>query len=148
MLLSQTAEYALRAMAHLATVPEGHAVRARDLSEATGIPAPYASKVLRRLVAARLLAAQKGHGGGFKLARPPEQVRFIDVLQAADDSLQPDRCAFGWGRCGARAPCLLHDPMSALKDSVLDWARRTTLASVRRPGGRPATLGPRRRSAP
>jgi Rrf2 family iron-sulfur cluster assembly transcriptional regulator len=145
MLLSQTAEYALRAMAFLATAPPGSAVRARDLSQATGIPAPYASKVLRRMVAAGLLSGQKGHGGGFQLSRPPEEIRFLDVLEAADDSLQPDRCAFGLGRCGGHNPCLLHDSMAALKESVLAWARRTTLAAaVPRPAPSPGAA--RRRS--
>ena len=54
MLLPQTAEYALRAMAWLATIPQDEPVRARDLSQATGIPPHYLSKVLRRLVLADL----------------------------------------------------------------------------------------------
>jgi len=68
MLLSQTAEYALRAMAWLATVSGDEPVRAVDLSSATGIPTHYLSKVLRRLVLANLLESQKGQGGGFSLS--------------------------------------------------------------------------------
>lgn len=131
MILSQTAEYALRAMAYLATLPEGTAVRARDVSDVTGIPTPYASKVLRRMVEKGLLCAQKGHGGGFRLGRPPESIRFLDVLEAADDSLEPQRCAFGWEKCSPTRPCLLHEPIAVLKESLLTWARETTLASVR-----------------
>ncbi|MBW2295571.1 MAG: Rrf2 family transcriptional regulator, partial [Deltaproteobacteria bacterium] len=68
MVLSQTAEYALRAMAWLATAPTREPVRAKDLSVATGIPSHYLSKVMRRLVLAGLLISQKGQGGGFLLA--------------------------------------------------------------------------------
>jgi Rrf2 family transcriptional regulator, iron-sulfur cluster assembly transcription factor len=131
MILSQTAEYALRAMAYLAILPEGTAVRARDVSDFAGIPTPYASKVLRRMVEKGLLCAQKGHGGGFRLSRPPEAIRFLDVLEAADDSLETQRCAFGWEKCSGARPCLLHEPFRALKESLLRWARDTTLASVR-----------------
>jgi len=134
MLFSQTAEYALRAMAHLALAPDGAAVRARDLSAETGIPSDYVSKVMRRMVRAGLLHSQKGHGGGFRLARPRGEIRFLDVLAAADERIDPHRCAFGWGRCGDQAPCPLHESFSSLKQAVLDWAARTTLADVGRVG--------------
>src|SRR5689334_13347948 len=79
-LISQTAEYALRALALIAALPEGRSLTAIELSEHASVPVHYLSKVLRRLVAAGLLSSQKGHGGGFCLARPAEQVRFLDVL--------------------------------------------------------------------
>ena len=48
MQLTQTAEYALRALAHMATLPDSAPRRAQDLSNDTGIPLPYLSKILRR----------------------------------------------------------------------------------------------------
>jgi len=52
MLISQTVEYAIRAMSAIAALPEGIKIRAIDIGRATGIPAPYLSKILRRLVLA------------------------------------------------------------------------------------------------
>ncbi len=130
MLFTQTAEYALRAMAHMALLPPGSPVRAKDLSAATGIPSDYVSKVLRRMVREGLLLSQKGHGGGFKLAKAPAEIRFYDVLAAADAIFDPKRCAFGWGACGEGEPCPLHDAFSKLKEGILAWARNTTLADV------------------
>lgn len=132
MLFNQTAEYALRAMAHLAMMPPGSSARARDLSAATGIPSDYVSKVLRRMVRAGLLLSQKGHGGGFKLARPPEEITFADILHSVDEPLDQERCAFGWGACGTHAPCPLHEAYSRLKRGVWRWAQETTLADVSR----------------
>ena len=128
MLFNQTAEYALRAMAHLAMLPPGTSARARDLSAATGIPSDYVSKVLRRMVRSDLLLSQKGHGGGFKLARPPEEITFAEILHSVDEPLDQERCAFGWGACGSHAPCPLHDAYSTLKQGVWKWAQETTLA--------------------
>jgi len=130
MVLSQTAEYALRAMASLATVPDGRPARASDLSRATGIPSHYLSKILRRLVIADLLVSQKGQGGGFSLARPPEDIRFIDILVAVDGLPQQDRCAFGWGDCNDTHPCPLHESWSKLSDHLHAWARENTLAGL------------------
>ena len=130
MIVSQTAEYALRAMVHLARVPKDTWSTGRDVSQATGIPLPYAAKVLRKMVAANLLLAQKGHHGGFQLAKPPGRIRFADVLDAVEEDLFEKRCAFGWGKCNNKNPCPLHNSVSELKESVSDWARRTTLSDA------------------
>ena len=130
MLLSQTAEYALRAMAWLASAPKGKPVRAVDLSRSTGIPSHYLSKVLRRLVLADLLESQKGQGGGFSLSRPPREIAFSDILSAVDAFPAEGRCAFGWGQCDATDPCPLHNSWSHLNDRIRDWASGTSLAEI------------------
>jgi Rrf2 family protein len=118
-------------MACLVNAPGGFPVTARDVSKAAAIPETYAAKVLRRMVRDGLLVGQKGHGGGFQLARSPESIRFSDVLEAVDEELVTKRCAFGLERCNTRKPCPLHDTVSVLKEQALSWARNTTLASLR-----------------
>lgn len=130
MILPQTAEYALRAMAQLATLPLGQPVRAADLSKLTHIPEPYLAKVLQKLAARGLLSSEKGHHGGFKLALPKERIRFLDILAAVDHDLEPDRCAFGWKKCNAKNPCLLHPTFAPLKNAYAQWAASTTLADL------------------
>ncbi len=130
MVLSQTAEYALRAMAWLATMPAGDPMRVKDLSLATGIPSHYLSKVMRRLVLAGLLVSQKGQGGGFVLSRAPDEIRFIDILTAVDAYPTDGRCAFGWGQCDEVHPCPLHDSWSRLQKQLRSWAEDTTLADI------------------
>jgi len=130
MLLSQTAEYALRAMAWLASAPKDKPVRAVDLSRKTGIPAHYLSKVLRRLVLADLLESQKGQGGGFSLSRSPREIAFSDILSAVDAFPAEGRCAFGWGQCDATDPCPLHNSWSHLNDRIREWASGTNLEEI------------------
>ncbi len=130
-LLSQTAEYALRAASWIAAYSPGAPVRAQDLSRETGIPAQYLSKILRRLVVAGILSSQRGQGGGFALTRPPDQIRFLDVLAAVEASPETGRCAFGWGACRADAPCPLHEAWAPLGEAFVHWAAATTLAAAR-----------------
>lgn len=130
MLLSQTAEYAIRAMSAIATLPPGNLVRAGDLGESTGIPSSYLSKVLRRLVLAGLLVSQKGKNGGFALSRPAGRIQFMEILSAVNAFPAEGHCAFGWGLCEELKPCPLHGPWRRLKDRVQDWANNTTLAEV------------------
>lgn len=128
--LSQTAEYALRAVAWLALRSPREPVLVRDLSEGTEIPAQYLAKVLRRLVLAGLLDSRKGRGGGFTLARPPKDISFRDVLVAIDTYPKEGRCAFGWGACNASQPCLLHGSWSSMSERFRAWASQTTFANM------------------
>ena len=130
MFISQTAEYAIRAMSAIATLREGAKIRATDLGRATGIPGPYLSKILRRLVLANLLISQKGQGGGFSLARPAGEIPFIDILNAIDAFPAEGACAFGWGNCDQLLPCPLHGAWSRLNGHVERWANETNLAEI------------------
>ena len=142
--LSQTAEYALRAMMWIAGHPPGEPLLARDLSEATQIPAQYLSKILRRLVLADLLLSRKGRGGGFTLARPPGEISFRDVLLAVDAYPREERCAFGWGMCDRSRPCPLHTSWSQMSEHFTLWAANATFADARRVRAGRTTSRPRK----
>jgi len=115
-------------MTYLARLNADKRIRTRDLAEAVDVPAPFLSKVMRQLTAAGILDSQKGHYGGFLLARPPAEVRFIDILRAVDFEPAADHCLFGWKGCNAQDPCPLHPEWSILKVQIEQWAMAHTLA--------------------
>lgn len=127
-LITQTAEYAMRAMSRLATTGDSF-VRAAELSVSADVPKPYLSKILRKMVVAGLVEGKRGHHGGFRLARAPGQITLHDVL-AAVDALPTNRCAFGLASCDSDNPCPLHDAWSELKRGYLDWMDRHSLADM------------------
>jgi Rrf2 family protein len=130
-LFSQIGQYALRTMAAFAqTQSDEPPLRAADIAMRTGVPPAYVSKVLRKLTEAGLLTSQKGHHGGFRLAKETSRIRLLDVLAAVDALPDQKKCVFGWGACKAAAPCPLHPAWSELSGCVFDWARTTTLAQV------------------
>ncbi|MCB9556598.1 MAG: Rrf2 family transcriptional regulator [Deltaproteobacteria bacterium] len=128
-LMSHTARYALRIVAELARIGADRPFRAHDIQKTTGVPPHYLPKVLRRLVLEGVLRSQRGHHGGFALARPAAEITVADVLSAVG-SLPDDSCAFGWGECNANAPCPLHAIRIAFDTSFMQWARNTTFANV------------------
>jgi Rrf2 family transcriptional regulator, iron-sulfur cluster assembly transcription factor len=133
MYLSRPAEYALRAMTYLARQDPGERILTRDLAGAINVPAPFLSKIMRRLTAVGILDAKKGHHGGFVLAKPPAKVRFIDILRAVDFEPTADHCLFGLGNCDSQNPCPLHPEWSALKGQIENWARSHTLGDSLKP---------------
>jgi Rrf2 family protein len=129
-LIPSTSEYAIRAMAQLAILQDGQAVRAEELSHLTGIPRDYLSKVLRKLVQHGLLLGEKGHGGGFRLAYAPHKISFQNIFEAMDFELGADYCAYGWKKCNSKTPCPLHESYTKLKSNFRTWASSTTLQDI------------------
>ena len=130
MSFSQTAMYAMRAMAWLASEDVDGPQRSIDIAAHTQIPDQYLSKILRRLVTKELLISKTGRSGGFVLARSPDQIAFHQILQAVDALPEVGVCAFGYGRCDISNPCSLHPVWTRYVEHNDKWARTTTLADL------------------
>lgn len=94
-MLSQTIEYALRAMIHLAGTEPGTSANSETISASTKVPQGYLSKILRDLVVAGLVTSQRGPNGGFTLARPADQISMLDVVNAVDPIQRIKKCPLG-----------------------------------------------------
>ena len=94
-MLSQTVEYALRAMVHLAALEPDTAVNSETIADRTKVPKGYLSKVLRDLVVAELILSQRGPNGGFTLARAADQISILHVINAVDPLARIKKCPLG-----------------------------------------------------
>lgn len=81
-MISQTAEYALRAMVYLA-LRQGPST-GQEIADHTQVPAGYLKKIMHQLGRARLVDSQRGVGGGFVLARSAKQISILDVVNSVD----------------------------------------------------------------
>lgn len=130
-MLSQTAEYALRAMVSLAQSRD-LALTAEKIAGISHVPLDYLSKVLRLLVRAGLVKAQRGRGGGFQAARPSTELTVLEVISAVDPPQRIKTCPLGIAEHGENL-CPLHRALDDAARSVEEAFRGTTLASL---GGR------------
>lgn len=96
-MLSQTAEYALRAMTLMATNP-GVFLSTQTISEGTKVPLPYLSKILQELDDHSLVINRRGSKGGFKLARPAEQINLLEIIRIFDPIKRIKGCPLGLER--------------------------------------------------
>ena len=83
--ISTGVEYALHCLLFLID-PAGDArqASARDLAELQGLPVEYVAKLFTKLQKAGLVSAAEGAGGGFRVARKPETISVLDVIEAID----------------------------------------------------------------
>jgi Rrf2 family protein len=82
-LTSKTA-YGVQALFDMAFHGAGRAVQAKEVAERQGIPLRYLEQILQELRRAGLVEAKRGPGGGYALARPPEELALRDVVVALD----------------------------------------------------------------
>jgi Rrf2 family protein len=127
-MFSQTIEYALRAMMHLAALPAGLTVNSEEIAKATRVPQRYLSKVLRDLVLADLISSQRGPRGGFCLRRDPSGITMLDVVNAVDPIARIDGCPLG-NPTHSRL-CVLHQRIDNALHQIETAFRSTTLAQV------------------
>jgi len=126
--LSQTVEYALRAMVHLAD--QAPAPRTTEqIAAITKVPQAYLSKVLQGLNRAGLVRSQRGVGGGMMLTRKPEEVTILEVVNAVDPIPRIRTCPLGLAAHGIRL-CPLHKRLDDALEVMEGAFRRTTLAEV------------------
>lgn len=105
-MFSQTVEYALRAVVHLASsAPAGRTTE--EIARATRVPQAYLSKVLQNLVQAGILRSQRGLGGGISLVRQPNELTILEVVNAVDPIRRIKTCPLELASHGANL-CPLH----------------------------------------
>lgn len=127
-MFSQTVEYALRAVVHLAD--RSPAPRTTDqIAEATLVPKAYLSKVIQGLCRAGIVVSKRGIGGGVALAHPPDELTILDVVNAVEPIARIRHCPLGLKTHGVRL-CPLHKRMDNALASVEAAFRDTTLAEV------------------
>lgn len=136
-MLSQTTEYALRAVMHLSTLPREQAATSQVIADHTQVPKGYLSKVLRDLVVAGVVTSVRGPSGGFILARPPEAITILDVVNAVDPIKRIDKCPLG--NPAHVNLCPLHRRLDQAIASVERGFRETTLDDLREPAALPGS---------
>ncbi len=143
-MLSQTVEYALRAIVCLAN--EAPAAQTNvQLAEVTKVPAAYLSKVMASLNRAGLVRSQRGPNGGFTLSEAPEDLVLLEVVNAVDPLQRIEKCPLGIEGHGTRL-CALHRHMDHVIATVEESFASTTLADIlaENTGSTPLCDGPRK----
>lgn len=91
MVITREADYAVRIMEQLCRAG-GQRVDARSIAEAADVTQRFTLKILHELVDAGLAVSFKGAHGGYLLARPPEKITLLDVIEAVEGPYMFSRC--------------------------------------------------------
>ncbi len=127
-MISQTAEYALRAMVYLAQYPEQSHTN-QQIARVTRVPTGYLAKVLQNLSRAGLITSRRGLGGGFALAKPPGEITIYEIVQAVDPIPRITSCPLKL-KAHRDKLCPLHQRLDNAWELVEQSFRSTTLGDI------------------
>ena len=129
-MLTSTSTYAVRAASLMAQKEDELPLTAQQLSEWGNIPMNYLSKILRVLVRADILSANRGIGGGFRFARRPSSITIMDIVELFEDVDSQPICPFGQSLCSDDDPCNMHKRWGAIRNQFLEELRTIDLRST------------------
>jgi Rrf2 family protein len=127
-MLSQTVEYALRTVVHLAANAPASSTTAQ-LAEVTRVPPAYLSKVVQSLARAGIVHSQRGSGGGVSFAADAAELTVLDIVNVVDPIQRIRTCPLGLKTHGKKL-CPLHRRMDAALAQMEQAFGATTLAEV------------------
>lgn len=84
MRITRSTGYALLAVAYIAQHQEENIILSQDISKKYDISPEYLLKILQQLVRANILSSKRGPRGGFSLAKPPQKITMLQIIEAVD----------------------------------------------------------------
>lgn len=129
MRLTTRGRYAVTAMLDLALHGAEGTVALADVAQRQELSLTYLEQLFGRLRRASLVSSTRGPGGGYRLARPADEISVADVIAAVDESVDATRCG-GARNCHGRQRCLTHDLWEALSHEIEGFLSRITLATL------------------
>lgn len=122
---SKATNYALHIMGHLASSPQNQRISVQQLAEQQRISPSYLSKILTRLVKARMIESSPGANGGYKLTSDWETISFLDVIHAIEGSASLfDGCLNG------NPDCLIQKVMMSAEEKMEEELRQQKISDL------------------
>lgn len=130
--MTRSSEYAVRALIFLVQHEDRWPIPGREIADGVNIPGKYLQKILGDLSRAGVLESSPGRAGGFRLRRPADRIRLMDVL-APFERFEGGRCPFRHAVCSDRSPCRAHDEWKRVVEAEQRFLREMTISDVARP---------------
>ncbi len=134
MKLSVRGEYALRALTHLGLRYGPEVVRIQAISKEENIPKRFLEQILNDLRSGSFVESRRGVAGGYRLAKPPEQIPLAAVIRHVEGALAPVGCVsvnfYEKCNCPDERRCALRSMMQEVRDAIAGMLEKRTLADL------------------
>ena len=139
MIFTTKAEYGVRLLVELGRSGREAPVSLKAIAEAEGLPLAYMERIVALLKKAGLVESTRGAHGGYRLARPAEDIRMDEVVHALEGAVAPMECFVDDRAEGGKVLCSHHDTgelcatkllWMRVQGGVVEALQRTTLAEL------------------
>lgn len=130
MQITRQADYALRAMLYLAKQNVNQRSATSQIAQEKQIPPSFLAKIISQLSIAGLIHTSRGARGGVLLARPPEDITLLQVVEAIDGPIALNECTLTPSACQYADECPMHSIWCELQTQLVERLRNTTFADI------------------
>jgi Rrf2 family protein len=100
-----------------------------DIAASESIPPAFLGKVLHPLCRDRWVRSRKGLRGGYELSVSPDRITLLDIVRSVEGEPLMD-CLLEDRACSCTTPCELHASWSAMRDQIVNYLQRVTVADL------------------
>ncbi|HEY60045.1 MAG TPA: Rrf2 family transcriptional regulator [Anaerolineae bacterium] len=109
MQITRQADYALRAIIYLARLAPNQKAVTSFIAKEQNIPPSFLAKIVSQLSIAGLIHTSRGAHGGISLAKPPDKISVLDVVEAIDGPITLNECTTNPAACAFIDECPLRN---------------------------------------
>lgn len=131
MLISTKGRYALRVLIDMAEHSGNEYIKLKDIAERQEISEKYLESIVKRLVLNKIVTGLRGKGGGYKLAKAPDEIIVGEVLRFMEGSLAPVACLED-APCPRTAECRTLEFWRGLDETIRHYTDSFTVADLMR----------------
>lgn len=135
--ISRRADYGIRVIMYLSSLPDNGRASTQQIADGQNVPAPFLAKIISQLSLAGLLVTHRGAGGGVALALPPSEISLLRVIEALEGPIRLNRCLVEPEACPRGERCPVHGVWLTAQDQLTSLLQATTFDSLAEtPSGR------------
>jgi Rrf2 family protein len=130
MQITHQADYATRAILYLAQREKGKHIATGKVAKEQKIPSSFLAKIVSQLSIAGILQTSRGAHGGIWLARDPEDITLLEVVEAIDGPIRLNVCSDSSGECTLEDDCPMHPVWCEAQDQLITKLKSTNFTQL------------------
>lgn len=126
MQITRQADYAMRTIIYLSRLEPEEKAPTSTIAEKQQIPSSFLAKIISQLSVAGLIHTSRGAHGGVSLAKSPQKISVLEVIEAIDGPVMLNECTHNPGICVFTKDCPMHSMWCEMRNDLLDKLQATT----------------------
>ncbi|MDR3579262.1 MAG: Rrf2 family transcriptional regulator [Oryzomonas sp.] len=128
--LTRKGEYAIRGIVYLASRPADQVCLLSDIAAVVDVPPTFLAKIFQQFSKIGLVKSFRGTGGGFVIGRPADKITLLDVVEAVEGPIIPNRCVVNGINCDRSIACNVHPVWMNVQSQVRGILEKVTLKEL------------------
>ena len=128
--LTRKGDYAIRGIIYLASQPPNKISLLSEIAAAVDVPQTFLAKIFQQFSKTGIVKSFRGTGGGFLLASLPEEITLLQVVEAVEGPILPNRCVLKAGECERDISCTVHPVWHQVQQKVRGILSNITLKDL------------------